>query len=68
MKRRRRRRATQIIPLEDRLGQEANELRQRARKLPPCREREVLLRRARHNETTAHLTQWLMSPGPRAPI
>ncbi|UGY04234.1 hypothetical protein J4P68_0005590 [Bradyrhizobium quebecense] len=65
---RRRRRVVQIIPLEERLTQQARELRQRARRLAPCREREALLRKARHNETTAHLTEWLMSPGPRAPI
>ncbi|PDT79431.1 hypothetical protein CO675_04185 [Bradyrhizobium sp. C9] len=65
---RRRRRAVQITPLEERLTLEARELRQRAKKLPPCREREALLRKARHNETTAHLAEWLMSPGPRAPI
>ncbi|WLA83383.1 hypothetical protein QNJ99_03345 [Bradyrhizobium elkanii] len=64
----RRRRVAQIIPLEERLTQEARELRQRARKLPPSREREALLRKARHDETTAHLAEWLMSPGPRAPI
>jgi hypothetical protein len=65
---RRRRRVTQIIPLEERLTQEARELRQRAKSLPPSRAREALLRKAQHNETTAHLTEWLMSPGPRAPI
>lgn len=64
----RRRRVAQIIPLEERLTQEASELRRRARNLPPCREREALLRKARHDETTAHLTEWLMSPGPRAPL
>ena len=65
---RRRRRVIQTIPLEQRLSQEARELRQRARKLPPCPEREALLRRARDNEITAHLAEWRMSPGPRAPI
>ncbi|MDH2385917.1 hypothetical protein QDT69_30730 [Bradyrhizobium sp. CER78] len=64
----RRRRVKQIIPLAERLSLEAKELRQRARKLPPNREREALLRKARHSEATAHLTDWLMSPGPRPPI
>nr|WP_076867009.1 hypothetical protein [Bradyrhizobium mercantei] len=64
----RRRRVQQIFPLEERLTDEAERLRRRAQALPPGRERESLLRRARHDETAAHLTEWLMSPGPRAPI
>nr|WP_229187073.1 hypothetical protein [Bradyrhizobium oropedii] len=64
----RRRRVKQIFPLEIRLVQEAKELRKRAKELPPSREREALLRKARHEETTAHLTEWLMSSGPRVPI
>lgn len=64
----RRRRVQQIFPLEERLANEAEALRQRTRELPPCREREVLLRKARHDETAARLTEWLMSTGPRAPI
>ena len=64
----RRRRVKQIFPLEERLAQEAKALRKRAKELPPSREREALLRKARHDETTAHLTAWLMSSGPRVPI
>ena len=63
----RRRRFKQIDSLEERLNQEAEALRKRARQLPPGRVREALLRKARNDETTAHLTQWLMSPSlPRA--
>ncbi|MDI2056025.1 hypothetical protein QNJ80_10110 [Bradyrhizobium elkanii] len=64
----RRRRVKQIFPLEERLFREAQDLRERAKKLPPGREREVLLRKARQEEATAHLTAWLMSSGPRVPI
>nr|WP_082747531.1 hypothetical protein [Bradyrhizobium macuxiense] len=64
----RRRRVKQIFPLEERLAQEAKELRQRAKQLPPGREREALLGKALHNETTAQLTEWLASSGPRVPI
>ncbi|MHC2334673.1 hypothetical protein ACVIW0_003962 [Bradyrhizobium sp. USDA 4454] len=64
----RRRRVKQILPLKERLAQEAKALRKRAKELPPSREREALLRKARHDETTAHLTEWLMSSGPRGPI
>ena len=58
---RRRRRVKQIYPLEERLAEEAKELRERAKALPPGPEREVLLRRARHDEAAAHMTEWLMS-------
>nr|WP_074130900.1 hypothetical protein [Bradyrhizobium sp. NAS96.2] len=64
----RRHRVKHVFPLEVRLSREAQELRQRAKKLPPGREREILLRKARQEETTAHLTEWLMSSGPRVPI
>nr|WP_076860759.1 hypothetical protein [Bradyrhizobium mercantei] len=64
----RRRRVKQIFPLEERLTEEAERLRRRAKALPPGRERETLLRRARHDETTANLTEWLLSASPRAPI
>ncbi|WLA51686.1 hypothetical protein QIH83_27055 [Bradyrhizobium elkanii] len=64
----RRRRVKQVFPLEERLSREAQELRRRAKKLPPGREREILLRKAREEEITAHLTEWLMSAGPRVPI
>nr|WP_092117500.1 hypothetical protein [Bradyrhizobium erythrophlei] len=62
-----RRRFKQTMSLEERLAQEAQEFRQRAKGLPPCREREALLRKARQDETAAHLTEWLRSPGLRPP-
>ena len=62
----RRRRVKQIFSLEERLAEEAEELRQRARKLPACGEREALLAKAQHDETAANLTVWLMSSGRRA--
>jgi hypothetical protein len=64
----RRRRVKQIVSLEERLAKEAEELRQRARKLPACGEREALLAKAQHDETAANLTVWLLSPGRRAPF
>ena len=63
----RRRGFKQPLSLEERLSLEAQELRQRAQQLPPCRERETLLRKARQDETAAHLTEWLTSPGLRPP-
>jgi hypothetical protein len=48
--------------LEERLAAAAQALRAQAKLLPPCAERDQLLRRARHEETAAHLTEWLTSP------
>ena len=62
-----RRRHVQILTLERRLADEANQLRAEAKKLPPGSTREVLLRKARQNETAAHISEWLSSPGLRPP-
>jgi hypothetical protein len=53
--------------LEDRLAQEAKQLRAEAKKLQPGVEREDLLRRARQAETGAHVSRWLRPPGLRSP-
>ncbi|WP_082070245.1 hypothetical protein [Bradyrhizobium sp. LTSP885] len=58
----RRLRVKHIQTLEERLIEEAKELRERAKQLPPCIEREELLRRARRNDAAAHMSEWLMSP------
>jgi hypothetical protein len=63
----RRRRFKQIISLEERLAQEAQELRQRAKRLPPCVERETLLKKARQADSAAHMSEWLQSPGLKPP-
>lgn len=62
-----RRRFKQTHPLEERLAEEAKELRERAKRLPPGAERDALLRRARYEEAAAHMTKWLTSPGLRPP-
>ncbi|WFU42580.1 hypothetical protein QA640_08990 [Bradyrhizobium sp. CB82] len=62
-----RRRVKHAQALEVRLADEAQELRQRAKQLPPGAEREALLRRARYAETAAHMTEWLTSPGLQPP-
>lgn len=64
----RRRRVKQTHSLEERLTEEAMSLREQAKALPPSAEREALLRKARHDETTADLTEWLLTPSSRAPI
>ena len=62
-----RRRVKHIRSLEERLTNEAKELRERAKGLPPSVERDAMLRKARHDEAAAHMTEWLMSPGLKAP-
>ncbi|RZN31985.1 hypothetical protein CWO90_15325 [Bradyrhizobium sp. Leo121] len=62
-----RRRFKQVLSLRDRLIEHAKLARQQANKLPPGKERENLLRRARQSETASHIDEWLSSPGLRAP-
>jgi hypothetical protein len=62
-----RRRFKQTKSLEDRLAQEANELREQAKKFPAGAERETLLRKARQAETGSHMSEWLTSPGLQPP-
>ena len=57
-----RRRFKQTTTLEDRLAQEAERLREEAKKLPHGPEREILLRKARQAETGSHMSEWLRSP------
>jgi hypothetical protein len=58
-----RRRFKQTVPLEERLRVQAKADLERAEALPPCREREELLQKARRAETASHITEWLNSPG-----
>jgi hypothetical protein len=62
-----RRRFKQTAPLDERLRGQAKADRERAEKLPPGREREELLARARRADTASHLTEWLASPGLQPP-
>lgn len=62
-----RRRVKHTVPFEERLAREARSMKERARCLPPGKEREVLLRRARQAETAAHINEWLASPGLKSP-
>ena len=54
--------------LEQRMEMEARQLRAAAERLPPCRERDHLLRDARRADTAANINAWLISPGLRAPL
>jgi hypothetical protein len=62
-----RRRFKQTRTLEQRLTDELQYLRQEASKLPPCLEREHLLRKARHVEAASRINGWLTTPGLRSP-
>jgi hypothetical protein len=62
-----RRRIKQEFSLKERLAQEAEHLKQEAKRLPPGLKRETLLRKARQDEIAAHLTGWLTSSGLRPP-
>jgi hypothetical protein len=63
-KRNRRKNATSTT---ERLMEAAGRARAEARDLPPGPAQRELLRRAREAETTAHLNDWLTSPGLQAP-
>jgi hypothetical protein len=58
-----RRRVKQAQPLEERLAEEARQLREAARSLPLGAEREHMIRKARQAETGSHMSEWLRSPG-----
>jgi hypothetical protein len=62
-----RRQSKQVLSLEERLAEEAKRLREDAASLPFGLEREGLLRKARQAETGSHMSEWLASPGLRAP-
>jgi hypothetical protein len=62
-----RRRFMQTKSLEGRLVAQAETDRERAKSLLPGSEREELLRKARRVETASHLSEWLNSPGLKAP-
>jgi hypothetical protein len=52
---------------EERLAKEAERLKEQAKELPPGKDRELLLRKARQANTAAHITEWLNSPGLQPP-
>jgi hypothetical protein len=62
-----RRRLRQTQSLEERLAEEADRLRKEAGAMPPSRQRDELIRRARQAETAYHMNGWLTSPGLRSP-
>jgi hypothetical protein len=59
-----RRRFKHVLTFPDRLEKEAKALKE---KVPPGKEREVMLRKARQADTALHINEWLSSPGLRPP-
>jgi hypothetical protein len=53
--------------LEMRVSQKVKEMEDSAWRLPPGPQRDALLRKARQMETASHISEWLSSPGLRAP-
>jgi hypothetical protein len=53
--------------LEERLLGAARQAREAARRLPPGKEREMLLRSARDDEAAAAINRWITSPGLKPP-
>jgi hypothetical protein len=62
-----RRRFKQIDPLDKRLTDAAQRLREEAQATPPGTDRERLIRQARQAETASHMSEWLSSPGLQPP-
>lgn len=60
-----RRRIKQTVGLEERLAGQARDDRERARSLPPGKQREDLLRHARRIEEATRMTGWLTMPSPK---
>jgi hypothetical protein len=62
-----RHRFKQSVSLQDRLTLFAKEGRKKAKRLPPSREREQMLRKVRQAEIAAHLDEWVNSSVLRPP-
>jgi hypothetical protein len=62
-----RRRFKQTVSLEERLSQEARELREVANSLAAGPARDDVMRKTQRNEAAAYLTAWRTSPGLKPP-
>lgn len=62
-----RRRFKQAATLEERLVQDINQLRDRAKNMKPGAALDQVLQRIRQNEAAAHMNEWLKTPGSQAP-
>nr|WP_291619619.1 hypothetical protein [Bradyrhizobium sp.] len=62
-----RRRFKQDRPLQDRIEEWAEQLRQQAIQLDPGPERDNLLKKARQADVASHIQDWAHSPGLQPP-
>ena len=63
-----RRRVKHTLSFEERLAKEAILFKEEAERLPAgSKARDLMLRRARQAETASHMSEWLRSPGLKAP-
>jgi hypothetical protein len=62
-----RRRVKQTAPLDERLAEMAQQLRDEAAALPPGEAREEIERKFRQAEIAANITRWVSSPGLQPP-
>ena len=62
-----RRHFKQTVTLQERLAEDTEQLREQAKLLPPGNALDQVLKRIRQNETAAHITEWLNSPGLKTP-
>ena len=62
-----RRHAAHIEPLEERLAQEANRLKEAAKRLKPGKRRQETMRKARQAEMAASISLWISSPRLQSP-
>jgi hypothetical protein len=62
-----RRRIKHEASFEKRLAEQARRLKEQAEALPPGKERDDLMRRARQAETASHINEWQTSPGLASP-
>jgi hypothetical protein len=62
-----RRRIKHTMTFDERLAMSAAQLKEQGRRMPPGREKEALMKRARQTDVAAHINEWLTSPGLRSP-
>jgi hypothetical protein len=58
----RRKRVKQVLSIEQRLLNAARDAREAARKLPPGKQRDVLLHAAHEREAAAAMSRWISAP------
>jgi ClpP class serine protease len=60
-------RLKRVAPSEERLINEAEQAREKAKTLPSGKEQDALVRSARQSETAARIDLWINSPGLQPP-